>query len=478
MWSTSHPSFKCATAHVVMMLSSGGPVAYLDIVGIALLAIVFLIGTTRPINLGALALAGAFTLAVVFAGKTVSDVLDGFPADLFVLLLGVTFLFGIASTNGTIEWIVDACVQIVGGRAAFIPWIVFFIAAIPTTAGALGPATIALLAPLGIRLGMRYNMNPTLIGLMVIHGSAAGNFSPVNALGAIVNQTVERAGLNSAPLLLFATNFAFNVALGVAIFVIFGGLRLIRRRDQETGVGVEGAGGGSTFCRSPRGGSDQPDSGNVAVAVKAETAVENSKRRSITAPQVITLLTIAVTAGVALLFEVNIGVVALFAAIILKLVTPKSSAGAEKLIAWNTVLLICGIITYVALLQRIGTVDSIGNSVTRLNIPLLAAFLICLIGAAVSAFASSAGILGALIPLSIPFLLQGQISVTALLISLAICATVVDSTPFSTVGSLVVANTPESNANNVYKGLLKWGMSMIIVAPIATFVLFILPSTL
>ena len=451
---------------------------YVDIVGIALLAIVFLIGTTRPINLGALALAGAFTLAVVFANQTVSDVLKGFPADLFVLLLGVTFLFGIATANGTIEWIVDACVQVVGGRAAFIPWIVFFIAAVPTTVGALGPASIALLAPLGIRLSLRYNMNPTLIGLMVIHGSAAGNFSPVNALGAIVNQTVERAGLNSAPLLLFAANFAFNVVLGVAIFVLFGGVKVIRRRDLPTVTGIEDATAGpSTSCPS-RAGSDQSGNGNVAVAMKSDTAVANSQRKSINKAQILTLVAITMTAGAALLFEMNIGVVALFAAIVLKLATPKSSAGAEKLIAWNTVLLICGIITYVALLQKIGTIDSIGNSVTRLNIPLLAAFLICLIGAAVSAFASSTGILGALIPLSIPFLLQGQISVTALLISLAICATVVDSTPFSTVGSLVVANTPESNVDRVYKGLLKWGMSMIIVAPITTFALFILPSTL
>ncbi|OZC52474.1 hypothetical protein CH286_02490 [Rhodococcus sp. WWJCD1] len=454
---------------------------YIDILGIGLLAVIFAIGTLRPINLGVLSLVGAFTLALFFANRSTADVLDGFPADLFVLLVGVTFLFGIASANGTIEWIVDSCVRLVGGRALYIPWIVFFVSAIPTTAGALGPATVALLAPLGIRLSLRYNMNPVLVGLMVIHGSAAGNFSPVNALGAIVNQTAERAGLSSSPLVLFAANFVFNIGLGVAIFLIFGGVQLIRDRRGKV---VEGTPSRTHGVDHPIGGTtamtDDSAGGGGGTSLTAikSTALTAVDRKQITGPQILTLATIAVTGGVALAFEANIGVVALFAAVFLKLVTPKSSANAEKLIAWQTVLLICGIITYVGVLQAIGTVDSIGDSVTNLGIPLLAAFVICFVGAAVSAFASSTGILGALIPLSIPFLLQGEVSVIAFLVALSVCATVVDSTPFSTVGSLVVANTPEADAKRVYKGLLRWGMSMIVVAPVATFVLIIVPSAI
>jgi di/tricarboxylate transporter len=452
---------------------------YVDIIGIILLIIVFAMATLRPINLGALALAGAFTLAVVFAGKSIKDVLDGFPADLFVLLLGVTFLFGIATANGTIEWMVDTSVHAVGGRAAYIPWIVFFIAAVPTTAGALGPAGVALLAPLGMRLAHKYKMDPRMIGLMVIYGSAAGNFSPVNALGAIVNQTIERAGLNSAPLPLFFANFAFNVVVGVAVFVIFGGLRLLReRRDLIDESGAAETEIDESLPGPQFGGSARPAGAASALAIKTASPATRHQIRSISPPQVVTLVIIAVTACAALVFDLNIGVVALIGAITLKLITPKSSNGAEKLIAWNTVLLICGIVTYVALLQQVGTVDRIGNSVTSLNVPLLAAFSLCLIGAAVSAFASSTGILGALIPLSVPFLLQGHISVAAFVIALSICATAVDSTPFSTVGSLVVANTPESDVAKTYRGLLKWGLSMIVAAPVATFVVFLLPSIL
>jgi hypothetical protein len=49
-------------------------------------------------------------------------------------------------------------------------------------------------------------------------------------------------------------------------------------------------------------------------------------------------------------------------------------------------------------------------AVADMRIPLLAAFIICLIAGAVSAFASSAGTIGALIPLSVPLLALGDLS--------------------------------------------------------------------
>jgi Na+/H+ antiporter NhaC len=151
---------------------------------------------------------------------SLKDVYEGFPADLFVLLVGVTFLFGVATANGTVEWIVDRAAHPVDDRTRALPWVLFVVAAIPTTAGALGPAGIAILAPLGLRLGQRYGINPVLTSLMIVHGSAVGNFSPINVLGAIANQTVQREGLPSNPMLLFAGNALFNVLLGVAIYCI------------------------------------------------------------------------------------------------------------------------------------------------------------------------------------------------------------------------------------------------------------------
>ena len=141
-------------------------------------------------------------------------------------------------------------------------------------------------------------------------------------------------------------------------------------------------------------------------------------------------------------------------------------------------LLICGIVTYVALLEKMGTIDWLGDEVASVGTPLLAALLICFIGGAVSAFASTTGILGALIPLAVPFLAMGEIGAVGVIIALCIASSVVDSSPFSTSGALVVANSPDDKRDFVYKKLLQWGMSMIIIAPITAWTIFVLPGWL
>src|SRR2546425_5600279 len=208
------------------------------LIAIFTLLVVFALGTLRPVNLGALALVATFAVGKVIAGEDPKTILSGFPPDLFILLFGVTYLFGIASVNGTIEWLVNSLARLVGDRTTVIPWVMFFVAAIPTAAGALGPAAVAMLAPIALPLAKKYDINLRLMGLMVLHGSCAGNFSPVNALGVIVNGTVQRNGLPTYPLALFAANFGYNIILGVTIYLLFGGLELRRRKQDHAAVRV------------------------------------------------------------------------------------------------------------------------------------------------------------------------------------------------------------------------------------------------
>ena len=65
-----------------------------------------------------------------------------------------------------------------------------------------------------------------------------------------------------------------------------------------------------------------------------------------------------------------------------------------------------------------------------------------------------------------------------MIIALCIASSVVDSSPFSTSGALVVANSPEDRRDFVYKRLLQWGMSMIIIVPVSAWATFVLPGWL
>jgi len=156
---------------------------------------------------------------------------------------------------------------------------------------------------------------------------------------------------------------------------------------------------------------------------------------------------------------------------------PRSTSGAERQIAWSVVLLVCGIVTYMNALQRYGTVEAVGAGIAGLGRPLVVALLLCAVGAVTSAFASSAGILGAMMPLAAPLLAQGVVGTTGLVVALAVSATVVDATPFSTVGALVVANASEEERARVYRALLSWGALMVVTAPLVTWLVFVLPST-
>ncbi len=188
------------------------------------------------------------------------------------------------------------------------------------------------------------------------------------------------------------------------------------------------------------------------------------------------MLALAAVAVISLGFGLSIGFVAFAAGAGLQLAFPRTTLAAERQVAWPVVLLVCGIVTYVNALQRYGTVDAVGHGILGLGTPLVVALLLCAVGAVTSAFASSAGILGALIPLAAPLMLQGGVGTTGLIVALAVSATVVDATPFSTVGALVVANASEDERPAIYRGLLGWGAAMVITAPVITWLVFVLPG--
>lgn len=99
---------------------------------IALLVLVLvLIATIRNINMGALALVAAFVVGLAVYDVTADDVVGGFPGDLFVILVGVTYLFALAKNNGTVDYILHVAVRAVRGRVALVPWAMFVVRSSP-----------------------------------------------------------------------------------------------------------------------------------------------------------------------------------------------------------------------------------------------------------------------------------------------------------------------------------------------------------
>ncbi|MCE7001341.1 hypothetical protein LWC34_00570 [Kibdelosporangium philippinense] len=417
-----------------------------EIISILVLVAVFVLGTTLSINMGVLAFVAAFAVGTLVVDKSTDDIVGGFPSNLFVILVGVTYLFAIAKQNGTVDWLVNLAIRVVGGRVVAIPWIMFLITAVLTAFGAVVPAAVAIIAPIAMGFAVRYRIHPVLMGLLVINGASAGGFSPLSIFGGITNGVVERSNLPGSPMTLFIASFVFNLLLSVVVFVIFGGRHLVGQQAND----LEPASGPGT--------------------VQAPVRLDHNR--------ILTLVGIVGLAVGALFFDLDVGLLALTVVVVLSLVSPATTREAVDKVAWATVLLICGIVTYVSLLEDIGTVDYLGRGVANIGLPLLGALLICFIGGAVSAFASTTGILGALIPLAVPFLQTGQVGAIGLITALALSSSVVDASPFSTSGALTVASAPPEQRELVFKRLMAWGFSMIAVAPIVTWLVLVVPGWL
>jgi len=459
-----------------------------EVVSILVLCVIFLIATLLPIHMGALAIAAAFVVGMFVLDGAFDEKVDaiagGFPGDLFVILAGVTFLFAIAKNNGTVDWLVHASVQSVRGRVVFIPWIFFMVTAVLTAVGSVVPAAVAIIAPIGMGFARRYGINQVLMGLMVINGATAGGFSPISIFGSITNGVVERNGLEGSPLFLFAAAFVFNVILGLITFVIFGGRALIGKRDTGDGTLIAGDEGDATSSGRSSGLREGPaeQTGTTAATstrTHQETVEEGAPVTTLDIHRTFTVIGLLGLAVGALFFDLDVGFSAFVVAIFLSLLDPQGTKGAVSQIAWPTVLLVCGIVTYVSLMENIGTIDYLGEEVATIGTVLIAALLICYIGGVVSAFASTTGILGALIPLAVPFLqADAGIGAIGLITALAISSSVVDSSPFSTSGSLVVANAPEADRDLVFRRLIQWGFSMVALAPLVTWAALVAPGWL
>jgi di/tricarboxylate transporter len=431
------------------------------IVSIVVLVAIFVIATVLPINLGALGFVAAAGVGVIVVGMSLDDVLAEFPGDLFLILLGLTYLFAVAHQNGTVDLLVRWSMRLVRGHLVAAPWIFFTLSAVFSAIGAL--FAVAIVAPLAMPFARRYGVDLLLMGMMVVHGSLAGAFSPISVYGTFVAGVVGPTGIPFSPTVLFLAPLVINLVIAAVIFVVLGGRSLAGTRVAHN-VPVGGPEG-----TSDEGGQDEDE----------QEDAEQQEAPPVDRAQVLTLIGILALAVGTVAFGLDVGVLSLTIAVVLGILCPAGHREAAKGIAWSTILLVCGVLTYVAVLQEAGTVDYVGEAIVALGVPLIAALLLCYLGGVLSAFASSAGILGVAIPLALPFLQQGAVSAVGMVAALAVASTVVDVSPFSTNGALVLASTPaDIDREAFYRRMLVYSGIVVVTGPLLAWALLVLPGWL
>ena len=440
-----------------------------EIIALIVLVAIFAISAIRNIHMGALALVAALIVGVLVVGESFDDVLGGFPVDALLILLGITFLFGIAREVGVIDWLVDRSVRLIGDRVALIPWAMFVIG---TLVACLGTSHAAFtIVPIAMSLAAKHRIHSTMMGIVMSSAIVGGALAPTSINGITVMTVAQTAGIPYNPGLMFGLSVGINTIVVLVAFFMFGGRELITRGRTARAASLAAGASGSLSTGGTSGGSA---TGGTALLTKTEL-------KPLTGFQLVVLLSIPLLVigffTITLLeVDLNLGAVALTLAVLLSFIKPEVGRKAMTRVDWGTILLLGGIITYVGVLTRLGAIDQLGEAARSVSEPLLAAFVICVIAGLVSAFASTIGILGALIPLAVPLLVPGGgLEMTGFIFALAISASLVDCAPFGTTGATIVASGVEEDRPRLYRHLMSWGLSMVIIGPVVTILLFVVP---
>ncbi|MGQ0765402.1 MAG: SLC13 family permease [Gemmatimonadota bacterium] len=422
----------------------------LQLTAIGIFIAAFAIAGIRRVHLGVTMFAVACAAGVVLARMPVTDVVGGFPISIMILLAGVTYFFGIAQENDTVDRLLEAALGRVGHIAALLPFVFFALTAALSAMGS--PIGSLVICALAMPVARKNGIDPILMGIAIGTGQSAGGFAPTSLFGIVTYGTAHQANIPLNPLVLFAVGVVTNVLLISVAFLMFGGSALLARRSP---AGRAAMAAQALIAREQRG----PWQGNQVATVACMIG-----------------LVVAVIAGALSGRNPDIGVLCFIFGAALALVDPKAGSAAVRRIDWSTVLLIGGVITFVGVLQEVGSVDLLGRAASAIGEPIVAALVLCAIGGLVSAFASTTGILAALIPLALPLVASGSLPGWALISALGLCSSVVDVSPYSTTGATVLATAHEDDRPRLRAGLMRWGMSMVVIGPLLLVGLLVVPA--
>jgi di/tricarboxylate transporter len=376
----------------------------------------------------------AFALAWIFGlvgGGGQDVVVKSFPAQLFVTLAGVTLLFAIAESNGTLERLAGAALRLARGDARALPVLLFFIACAVSTVGPGAIASVALVAPMAMAVGRRAGVSPFLTALAVTNGANAGNLSPVSAVGVIANTKMAEAGLGGHELKVWAANFFAHVIVGAVAYFALGGLRL-----KDDGAAVEAA------------------------------AVPTVPDRGFSRPQWLTLAVIGAWIAAVMALRVPLGPAAFAGAAALILVRASDETDALRRMPWPAIMMVTGMSALVGVVERTGGMALFTSLLARLARPSTVNTLIAFVTGVISTYSSTSGVvLPAFLPM-VPGLVRelGGGDPLAVALSINVGASIVDVSPLSTLGALCVAAIADPEVSkDLFRRLMVWGLSMTVV---------------
>lgn len=323
---------------------------FLPQISLLVLVAVIAVGFIKKINIGFFSIGAAFLLmllgmAVDFqvpAGEAMralkaSDVTKGFSSPMFVTLVGVTFLFGMASQNGTLDLFSKKIVALVGKRTYLIPMLMFFLSAFIS---AIGPGHIAagiLMTTFAVYLALELDINPMATALYAKLGANAGCASPLSLTGILAKELSTPLGYDGFSLHLFLSTLLSGFVFTLVVYILYKGYK-----------------------------------------VKADNPMKLSEIPKFNRKQQITMASIVIMVICCIGFKLDTGLFAFVMAAVLILLGCADEKKAIKSIPWGTLIMICGVGVLVNMISVMGGIDLISDTLAsfmtaRTAAPIMAA---------------------------------------------------------------------------------------------------------
>ena len=432
---------------------------------VALVILVAISCINDDLNVGFLGIGFAIIVGGIWGGMTGAKVMSAFPLSLFMILAGVTFLFGMAQTNGTMEKLTAYSVRICKGNTALIPLVIFILTTFITTIGPGNIAGCALMAPMAMAIASRVGMPAFLMTLLVVGAANGAAFSPFAPTGIISNGIIAKMapqlGLSPDYLSTLAWKIHFNSEVAQGL-VNIGGFFIM---------------GGWAWIKAQKGAELDIDE----LAPKPEPF---NKAQITTLVLVLVLIILVVFPGLPgikgtlpkMLTNMlsNVGSISFVLAIVLMLTGYGDSKAAVKVMPWGVIMMVCGVSVLIDVMDQTGGLNFLVDVMASVSGPVTVNFWVSFVPGVISAYSSSSGVV---MPMFLP-MVPGLRDLTggdpvAMISSINVGAHLVDTSPLSTLGALCIASAGEhEDKGKLFRKLLMWGLAMSIVGGVVCYVFF------
>ena len=374
-------------------------------------------------NAGIIGLVAAYIFALIAhacgTDINVSKVVtSNWPTSLFFIVLATTFLFGIATLNGTTQALSKNIVCLARGNARLLPLIFFVFGALISGAGAGG-----------LVVAVGNGISALMMSLVTMGGIMVGGLSPLAINGIVAQQLSVENGVIAEGLggylPLWGASAAAMTLFSLGAYFIFGGLKPKK---------VEGA--------------EKPH------FVKFDRN------------QTLTLIAILVVLVGVIFFGQNIGLICFACAGVLLMLGAVDQKKAIAAIPWGTILLICGMSVLISVVNACGGIAFLSEKLENVIGEKSAQPIMMVLGGLMGAVSSGTGVvMPTLIPLAAELGSSLNISVMSLVIGVIVGTNGVVISPLSTVGGICVGCAPESvDKDKLYNQLLLSAICFIVMS--------------